>query len=188
LFVEHPNPADLPPFLKGYRPDALALGKGKSIAIEVKLRRDSTMERSLKAMRERFQGQPQWEFRVVYGDEVEEEAIATPTPGEIEEQTSEAESLLAKNHTRAALVLGWAAIEGIARTINPDFPTSGLRTMLRALELLEHLGRLRFDQAQELRKLLPLRSKVVHGDFRTPITKAEVKPVLEAARTALSAA
>jgi hypothetical protein len=184
-FIEHPAPADLPPFMRGYRPDALALGEGKSIVIEVKLRKDPATEKNLRAISERFKGQSRWEFRVVYGDEVEDEIIAAPAPEQIRAHITEAESLLAQNHPRAALVLGWAAIEGIARMLSPDFPSAGSRTMRQAVELLEHYGRLGFSEAQELRKLLPLRAKVVHGDFRTPITSIEVEPVLKAARAAL---
>jgi hypothetical protein len=184
-FIEHPAPADLPPFMHGYRPDALALGEGKSIVIEVKLRKDPTAEKHLQGLSERFKGQSRWEFRVVYGDEVEDDTIAVPTSEQIRAHIAEAEILLAQNHVRAALVLGWAAIEAIARTLSPDFPSTGSRTMRQAVELLEHLGRLRFGEAQELRKLLPLRAKVVHGDFLTPITRMEVEPVLKAAHAAL---
>src|SRR5262245_47317262 len=187
-FIEHPDRADLPAFMQGYQPDALALGKDKSIAIELKLRRDADSEKSLKAISERFRGQPLWEFRVVYGDEVEDQPIAAPTPEQMRVQLEEAENLLARDHPRAALVLGWAAVEAIARSLSADFPASGSRTMRQAIELLEHLGRLRFREAQELRRLIPLRSKVVHGDFQTPITAAEVEPVLKAARAALAAA
>jgi REase_AHJR-like len=187
-FIEHPDKADLPAFMQGYQPDALALGKDKSIAIELKLRQDPNSEKDLRAISERFRGQPLWEFRVVYGDEVEDQSIAAPTPEQIRVQLEEAEVLLAQNHPRAALVLGWAAVEAIARTLSADLPASGSRTMRQAIELLEHLGRLRFQEAQELRRLVPLRSKVVHGDFQTPVTAAEVEPVLKAARAALAAA
>ena len=187
-FIEHPEGADLPAFMQGYQPDALALGSDKSIAIEVKLRRDPATEKNLRAISERFKGQSLWEFRVVYGDAVDEERIWAPTLVQVRAHIEEAETLLAQNHPRAALVLGWAAIEAIARTLSPDFPSTGSRTMRQAVELLEHLGRLRFREAQELRKLLPLRTKVVHGDFQTTVTAAEVEPVLRAARIALEAA
>lgn len=187
-FIEHPEFASLPQFMQGYRPDALALGKDKSIAIEVKLRRDLANEKNLKVISERFKGQPGWEFRVVYGDETEDEAIAPPTLDQIQAHIAEAEDLLVHNHARAALVIGWATIEAIARTLSPDFPSTGSRTMRQAVELLEHLGRLPYPEAQTLRDLLPLRAKVVHGDLDTTITTAQVEPVLRAARTALKAA
>jgi hypothetical protein len=185
-FIEHPAPSDLPSFMEGYTPDALVLGESKSIVIEIKLHREPAAEKNLRAISERFKGQARWEFRVVYGDEVEEdEAVPAPTPEQIRVQLTEAEALLAQNHPRAALVLGWATIEGVARLLNADFPSAGSRTMRQAVELLEHMGRLSFNEAQELRRLIPLRAKVVHGDFLTPITAAEVEPVLKAARVAL---
>jgi hypothetical protein len=47
---------------------------------------------------------------------------------------------------------------------------------------------LRFQQAQALRKLSPLRDKVVHGDLGATVTPADVESVLEGARAALEAA
>ncbi len=184
-FIEFPADDVLPAFMHGYRPDAVALGKDKSIAIEVKFRRDPSSEKNLRSISERFKGQSLWELRVIYGDEIEDEPIGASAPAEIEQHIAEGEALLRAGHYRAALILGWAAIEAIARTLSPDFPTSGARTMRQAVELLEHLGRLRFEEAQELRKLLPLRAKVVHGDLATVVSGDEVAPVLKAARTAL---
>ena len=187
-FIEHPKDAQLPAFIRGYRPDAIAVGKDKFIVIEVKSRRGAVSGKTLQALSERFKGQDHWELRVVYSGDVSDETIPVPTLEQIEMHIREAETLLAQNHPRAALVLGWAAIEAIARTLDSDFPSKGSRTMRQAVEFLEHLGRLHFDEAQVLRKLLPLRSKVVHGDFGTPITSEEVEPVLKAAREALNVA
>jgi hypothetical protein len=186
-FIEFPADNVLPEFMHGYHPDAIALGKDKSIAIEVKLRRDQSSEKNLRSISERFKGQQSWEFRIVYGDELEDEPIGASTSAQIEQHIVEGEALLQAGHHRAALILGWAAIEAIARTLSPDFPASGARTMRQAVELLEHLGHLGFEEAQELRKLLPLRAKVVHGDFTTVVSEDAVAPVLKAARTALAA-
>ena len=186
-FIEFPADEVLPAFMGGYHPDAIALGKDKSIAIEVKVRRNSSIEKNLRSISERFKGQPSWEFQVVYGDEVDDEPIEASTPAQIEQHIAEGEMLLRAGHHRAALILGWAAIEAIARTLDPGFPTNGARTMRQAVELLEHLGRLRFEEAQELRELLPLRAKVIHGDLGAAVSEGEVAPVLKAARKVLAA-
>jgi hypothetical protein len=186
-FVEFPESNMLPEFMQGYRPDAIALRDDKSIAIEVKLGRDPNAEKNLRSISERFEGHPSWEFRIVYGDDVREEPLQKPTLAQIEQQISEAEELQRSGHHRAALVLGWAAIEATARTLSDGFPSSGARTMRQAVELLEHMGHLRFEDAQELRTLLPLRSRVVHGDLSLVISHDEVAPVLSAARAALEA-
>jgi REase_AHJR-like len=182
-FIEHPAAVDLPAFMEGYRPDALALGDNKSIAIEVSLRRDATTGKKLRTLSERFKGRPHWEFHIVYGDELEIEPVPASTTEQIAEYISEAENLLAGNHARAAFVIGWATIEALARATNQDFATAG--SVRQAVNSLEHLGRVRFQDAQKLRSLLALRDKVVHGDFSTPVTAAEVEPVLKAARAAL---
>jgi len=186
-FVEFPERDMLPAFMQGYRPDAVAFREGKSIAIEVKLRHDPATEKNLRSISERFENQPSWEFRIVYGDEVEDEPLHKPTLAQIEPHVAEAEVLLREGYYRAALVLGWAAIEAIARTVSDDFPSSGARTMRQAVELLEHTGRLRFEQAQQLRKLLSLRTKVVHGDLSLEISHDDVAPLLDATRAALEA-
>jgi REase_AHJR-like len=184
-FIEYPATADLPAFMHGYRPEALALGDDKCIAIEVKLRPDPSADNKLKTVSERFKGQPDWEFRIVYGDELEVEPISTLTIEQIAAHISEAENLLAGNHARAAFVIGWAAVEALARMANKDFPATG--SVRQAVDSLEHQGRLRFQDAQKLRSLLPHRDKIVHGDFGTPMTTAEVEPLLRAARAALQA-
>jgi Holliday junction resolvase len=186
-FVEFPESNMLPEFMQGYRPDAIALREGKSIAIEVKLRRDPNAEKNLRSISERFKGHPSWELRIVYGDDVRQEPLQKPTLAQLEQQISEAEDLLRSGHHRAALVLGWAAIEAIARKLGEDFPASGASTMRQAVELLEHMGHLRFEEAQQLRTLLPLRSRVVHGDLSMAVSHDEVAPVLSAARAALEA-
>lgn len=188
-FIEYPSPAELPAFMRGYQPDALALGSEKSIAIEVKTgRSQEAVTERLRSIRDRFSGQPEWEFRVVYADEYPLQPVFASTKDQINSQIAEAELLLSQDHASASLVLGWAAIEAIARTIEPDFPSRGVATMTRALELLEHLGRLHYEDAERLRRILPLRAKIVHGDFQTRVTREDVEPVLRAARTALQAA
>jgi hypothetical protein len=184
-FIEYPDRRNLPTFMEGYQPDAVALGDDKSIAIEVDVHGDPAKQSNSGEIARRFRRQKGWELRVVYGAHVHDERFEVPTAEQIRKNIEEAEALLAQGHPRAALVLGWATIEAIARTLNPDLPTFGPRTTAAALELLEHLGRLGFEEADELRKLSPLREKVVHGDFQTAITAAEAKPVVSAARAAL---
>lgn len=183
--VENPPPADLPGFMQGYRPDAVALSKERSIAIEILARRDKTTETRLSGLRDRFVGQAGWELHIVYGDELESEKIAAPTREQVRAQIEEAQNLLEQAHPRAALLLAWAAIEAAARARGPELRAVG---PWQALELLEHLGYLSFEEAQGLRKLLPLRNRIAHGDAETPVTSIEVEPVLRAARTALEAA
>jgi uncharacterized protein YutE (UPF0331/DUF86 family) len=184
--IEFPSSDILPPFFAGYRPDAVALGKDKNVAIEVKVHRESSAE-ALQSISEKFKGRKGWEFRVVYGDELEEPEIVSATSKQvIEHSLGEIGQLLDASLYRAALVMALAVIEAIARNQNGQLPTSGARTTRQAIELLESEGRLSYEEAQQLRQLLPLRMKVVHGDFSAQITRADVDPVVKAARSALA--
>jgi hypothetical protein len=185
-FIEHPSIADLPSFMEGYRPDALALGDSKTIAIEVNVHRDPSHEDKLLNVAERFKGQSDWEFHVVFGEGLEAERIPRSTIEQISANIAEAEALLAGSHARAAFIIGWAAVEALARTLIDGFPATG--SVREAVDSLEHHGRLRFQEAQQLRSLLPLRNKIVHGDFASPIVAAEVETVLNAVRSAFQAA
>ncbi len=184
-FVENPGAADLPGFMLGYQPDALALGRDKSIAIAVKMRGQSEADKNLSSISARFKNHPNWEFRVVYGADIENETIDAPTLDQIRMHVDEAEQLLRLDHLRAALLIAWAAIEATARTLSPVKLATGPLTTRQTLELLEHHGRLPFDQAKTLREQLPLRNKVAHGDFQAQVTRENVEAVVCAARAAL---
>jgi uncharacterized protein YutE (UPF0331/DUF86 family) len=187
LFYEYPQRDLLPPFLQGHRPDAIALGSPKNVAIEVKLHR-RTSDRALEKLSGLFKDQPDWELRVLYGDDFEIQPASIPSSQvEIERQIDEAESLLKSGHERAALVLAWAALEAASRSIPSDESQVHSRSPSQVLEILERMGRLEFQRTKVLRGLLALRNAAVHGDYNTAITKADVESVLSAARTANTA-
>jgi uncharacterized protein YutE (UPF0331/DUF86 family) len=188
LFIEYPGGDALPEALKGFSPDAIAIGPPKNIAIEIKLRRGRSTADNLQALSERLRQHPDWEFRVIYGDEVDlqDELSPATTRSEIEKQIDEAEALSAAGHHRAALVLAWAALEAIARTTAPAETTgAGGRTPRQVVEILERMGRLTFEEASELRSALLLRNAVVHGDYQHDVGRADVELLVRAARTAL---
>lgn len=196
LFIEHPSGEALPAALEGFRPDAIAIGPQKKIAIEIKLRRGRSSPRELQALSERLRKHPDWELRVIYGDfdggddlDLQNE----PSPGipriEMEKQIDEAQALSRAGHHRAALILVWAALEAIARTAAPgEAIGSGARAPRQVLETLERMGRLTFEDASQLRDALLLRNAAVHGEYEREVTGADVALVIGAARTALEAA
>jgi hypothetical protein len=105
----------------------------------------------------------------------------------IRKNIEEAEALLTQGHTRAALVLGWATIEAIARTLNPNLPSFGPRTT-RGLGIVGASGTVALSAGPGIAQAVALRDKIVHGDFGTAVTAAEVEAVVKAARAALEAA
>jgi len=63
VFV-HPSKQMVPPFLKGFVPDVIALRDDRNLVIEIKHRR-AAAEKVLKDVAKRFEGQDRWEFRIV---------------------------------------------------------------------------------------------------------------------------
>jgi uncharacterized protein YutE (UPF0331/DUF86 family) len=188
---QSPSSELLPTFMKGYRPDAIALGEGKNVAIEVKLQRRRDVEDRLRSISERFEGQAEWEFKIVYANE---EALSEDVSGvsaieEIAVQLSEAEALANAKHERAGFILAWAALEAVSmssREVNSD--GLKMRAPRQVLEMLERLGRITFEEAMALRRLVGIRNAVVHGDYTREVKKSDVDEVVKAARSAMMAA
>ena len=178
----------IPSFMEGYMPDAIALGDPKNVAIEVKLQRKTESDKHLFAVAERFRNQPKWEFRIVYANEeaLEDFASGASTLPAIRSQLDEAESLSNAGHQRAALILAWAALEAVAVSLRGS-ETTGQSAMnpRQMLELLEHLGRISFEQGKTVRNLIKARNAVVHGNYSQDVEKTDVNAVIAAARNAL---
>jgi hypothetical protein len=187
LFIEYPRGDALPAALEGFRPDAIAIGPQKKIAIEVKLRRGRSSEDQLEALSERLRQHPDWELRVIYGDEFDaDEPSPVTLQAEIVTQIDETEALCRAGHYRAALILAWAVLEAIARTTaSAEASGGGGKQPRQVLEILERMGRLTFEEASRLRNLLPLRNAVVHGDYHREVTRPDVEVLIRAARTAV---
>jgi hypothetical protein len=59
----HPSPSILPPFMEGYRPDAIAVSPQKKIAIEVV--RPAKNTEKIKQLQKLIDQHSDWELRVV---------------------------------------------------------------------------------------------------------------------------
>ena len=79
-------------------------------------------------------------------------------------------------HERAAFVMGWAALEAIARLvmdqrgIDPAKPLSPIQ----AVQILVQEGYIDDDDARRLRSLARLRNEIVHGGLRTVVSREDV--------------
>src|ERR1700730_17511319 len=65
----NPSPSILPPFMQAYRPDAIALKKGKKIAIEV-VGSAASSEEKVKTLQSLFADHQDWELRVFYASPI----------------------------------------------------------------------------------------------------------------------
>jgi uncharacterized protein YutE (UPF0331/DUF86 family) len=181
-FFEHPPRDLLPAFLDTYRPDALAVGPEGNVIIEVKATSGKSTEDSLARVAKLFEGQTEWAFRVIYAGAVEEFDELAPSPTrELRSVIEEAEDLLNSNHPRAALVLGWSALEGVARSLNRE-GAGRPRGPSELVEWMTSEGHIGQEASRKLRQLIAARNGFVHGDFTKRVSGAEVQALINEVR------
>lgn len=177
----HPSREILPPFLRGYQPDAIAIKDDKKIAIEIK--RDMTQHAArLEQLQKIFEEHPDWELRVYYIPvRTEDEDIQAPGLPEIDAALAEVEQLKDAGYFRAALMMAWAALEAASRALLPQ-DLARPQPANRLIETLASEGVVTPSEADSLRKAISLRNAVTHGQFALPISEQQVDEVVAAAR------
>ena len=176
----HPAREMLPPFMRGYQPDAIAVKDDKKIAIEIK--RDATRRAAGREELQRiFSEHPEWELRIYYiPGRAEEEDIQTPDLAEIDAALAEVDQLKRAGHLRAALIMAWAALEAAGRALLPQ-DLARPQPANKLIEVLASEGVVTPAEADSLRKAISLRNAATHGHFAVPITEQEVEQVVAAA-------
>jgi hypothetical protein len=116
VFID-PGPALTPAFAEGYRPDAVAIGKGRRIALEVASHDDAT-DRNLGRVAGLFRQHPEWEFQVVWAEPLATEPVLPiQSSDQIRAAIDEVKTLRAERLYRPAFLLAWAAFEAAARAV-----------------------------------------------------------------------
>jgi hypothetical protein len=165
--VVEPRGRDLPSFLAHATPDLIARRGDENLVVEVRrLRRDVDPTR-LSAVAERVAREPGWRFVLMATrpeDATEDGELATLDEATLRQRLAEADALPEKGHPEAALMVAWAATEGIIRLLvarhripieRDDAPVL-IRTLASEGYVDEHAFR-------ELNDAFRLRSAVAHG-------------------------
>jgi hypothetical protein len=175
-FISHPTTDLLPKFLKNYRPDALALSDKDSIVIEVRSRQSSNSDKQLSQLAEIVEKQPGWRFRVVYaGSIVSNDAFGKPSIEGLKNEFAEIDLLIEIGHLRAAMVLAWAGLEAVTRTL--PLPEASVTRAVSPRQLVDWLtfsGFIDQEKSRRLRQLVNVRNAVVHGQLDTKINREDV--------------
>ncbi|WP_411035414.1 hypothetical protein [Shinella sp. BYT-45] len=173
--IRNPSRAELPSFIEGYVPDAIAVGRKPNIALEIKGRGSPQVEGSLARIRELFNGRDDWEFQVYYFNSLAPLVAALPA-GELDQIVKRIESLSGA-HNQASFMLAWSVLEASAREAGliDDKPVEANRMV----GVLASEGYIRSDEVSELLELASLRIKLAHGQLDIEPSRADVKRVLE---------
>ncbi|WP_316172329.1 MULTISPECIES: hypothetical protein [unclassified Bradyrhizobium] len=165
-FIAHPARDLVPPFLQGYTPDALAISERESVVIEVKAARSPASQKSLSRIAQLVARQPNWKFEVYYGGDFPRTAYRRPTKGEVSLLVDEVRQLASAGFVRAAVVMGWAALEAIARGLRIESEEFSLEPMIPSaiVEWLVSQGHVDSGTGRALRQMIRVRNAIVHGD------------------------
>lgn len=158
----HPPRSMLPSFMQSYMPDAIALGVPKNLAIEVVVEGSSTPA-LLFNLKERFEHSRDWDLRVYYARPSDERrSLEVVSEAEINGSLATVGKLIELGECKAALLMSWASFEAIGRALFPKrfvLPQSPAQLV----EVLATDGQLLPNEADTLRRLAGLRSKLIHG-------------------------
>lgn len=187
VFFAHPGRDDVPAFLGSYRPDAIARKPGVNVIIEVRQRSNPAAERSLNEIRRLVEGQPGWQFVITYGGNDPQATVVIPAASAeaIRERLDEARSLAQQGHRRVAFALGWFLLEAALHRLQGE---EGKRPRApgTVVETLAMLGYLSPETERQLRPLIGLRNRIVHGDIEAEPSDEDMKAVFRALEEALS--
>ena len=173
-----PSPELLPAFMKGYIPDAIALGKDKKLAIEIVVDSplSSTKERALK---HRFEKAEDWELRILYARPTNpSKNLPVMEDGAIDDSIASAENLLSAGQLKAAFLIAWATFEALGRALSPEEFVRP-QTPARLIEVLAANGYVTPSEADILRELATIRNQFIHGSLNENIDRTEVQRFID---------
>ena len=178
--VRQPSAEQVPAFLRGFLPDAIATGQKPGLVIEVIDPRTRSIRTKLSQLRSLFSGQDDWRLEVVYAPSDATEVDPAPSK-DIDSALLEA-ARLARHEPRSALLLAWACLEAIARSLHPELTSQGLSSS-SLLDLLISNGDLTQASGDELKTLARMRNALAHGQLDMLPQPTQVLHLVDLARS-----
>jgi hypothetical protein len=187
-FTVHPTRTMLPEFLRGYTPDAIACKPGENVAIEVMRQQKGRLEGRLQAIRDLFEGQPDWKLSIFHtgSDQSSLAAIPVVQPEAIRGRLSDVRALVQQGQYGAALMIAWSLLEAASRLAEAqEGPPRSAGTVVQSLAMR---GAISPETEQRLRGQIALRNRIVHGDIAAEPQRSDVESLLAALGEALEIA
>jgi hypothetical protein len=177
-FLIEPTGEDLPDFLRGKRPDAIARSPQEKIVIELKSTRSKSRDPALSFFASEVPKHAGWKFQLVILDEESGGADrdAEPSDPELREQYSKITSFVRDGDNKTALILGWSLLEALARRLSFS-ESSGTPKRYKPQSVIEKLisdGFVEDHESDLLRRLAVSRNRLVHGFTRVTINKEDM--------------
>jgi hypothetical protein len=167
-----PSRQAVPPFLKGYSPDAIAIRGNEKIVIEV-LSSGPSAKQKLEELQKLVANDPLWQLRAIWINSSPPTQVERVPRKNIEKAIEGVKSLLADDSTMPALLMAWAIFEALGRGILPE-KFNRPQTPGRLVDVLAEGGQLTPSEADQLRLLATLRNRVIHGGLQQTVSREEI--------------
>lgn len=181
--ISHPGQALLPSIFGGFGPDAIALKDADKVAIEVVSGRSPSSKTRIDALQARFAGQSEWRLQLVHtappGEPVRE--LPAFEGNAIRKGLAEVRALSDAGLRRPALIMGWALLEALGRSLPSEASGDFARPQnpARLAERLAREGFLTPDEADATRALIQARNAIVHGDVDKDVSDKDVHALIQ---------
>lgn len=170
--ILEPSPSLLPIALRDAHPDAIAVGKQPNLIIQVASEGRAGSEQLLQ-LRETLKSVADWELYLVYSRDTSPTTLAVETLPDITSLLRRADAV-AKEDTRAGLLICWACLEALARFMEPTY-FGKPQTPGRIVERLASRGDISASEAAFLRRMAKIRNDFIHGQLLTAVEYQEVQ-------------
>jgi hypothetical protein len=182
--ITNPTVSDLPSQLRAVEADLLVSKGDEHILVEVKSRASLRNTSQLESIARQLMELPGWRLELVVTNPATSEAGQNDILplAQTETYLSEAERLLSMNSGAAAILLGWAALEGCVRGWGAS--EQKMKTFVPASALIKQLfsrGHLNQDEFRLFDRIRTVRDGISHGQAVELPREATIRNFLDAA-------
>jgi len=163
-----PMDADVPEFLRGFRPDLIVTTPEGRIVVNVKTKGTARASENLEDLKKVVESHPGWRYQYYLDNRREDELVSAEqpvlTPDEIETRLQASQHLADIGLLDSALVVAWSSIEAVlweaSRSEGLSLPNQGAGPLVTALYTDGDLDR---EDYLALMQILKVRSQAAHG-------------------------
>lgn len=180
-FLIAPESSELPDFLAGFRPDAIAKRGDERVVIEVKSTSRAADESAIvKFLAGEIPKHEGWRFEVIVAEkERDRSAMQVPTKDELAAELDSVKTLIEQGEYKVALPYAWGLLEAISRKLVFDERDRTTRFLPRTVvEKLTSEGYLNDEMHERLLEISNLRNQIVHGFMGVDVSREKLQTLL----------
>ncbi|WP_119388917.1 hypothetical protein [Taklimakanibacter lacteus] len=193
-FIIEPDANDLPPFLRSYRPDAIArpaAGEGGVVIGISEIKGPAQKAKNLEQLAREVAKHKEWRLDIVLADRALQESwLLVPSLAELEsdfralkrdfvELTADEESI---GDLKVQLLFGWPLFEAAGRRVLLEHDIDLPRDALNSKGVIDNLvteGLISDDDAASAIDLLRLRNLIAHGYLKQEVNAEDIKGLFQ---------